>query len=221
MIETGPRRFRVCKPHTEGQHELCLATEMHSRAMYSRVSGCAMRRLTLASLLTLLMLMGCSKKPTTQVLTASADASATAAVDSASTPQDDTATNKQLSDAASTKAASDATPVDVLTSADAGAADATAVDGVSGDAQGAASAKTDGSTATDSKSAKPLSRDGLATAYIEIYCAQRRGKTRELYAIYERHGFAEPLAWRRAWDAAATDSQWVADLTKRALDACE
>ncbi len=185
-------------------------------------NACARRRVRAGSIaalcaIGLVVAPGCSKKPTDpQAAVGAADTS-----QSATAGATDTAVAATSPDAAG--AATSDTPGSDSSKPAADTRPAAASDATAATADAKALAQADASDATPAADVqqKPLSKDALAKAYVEIYCAQRRGKTRELYAIYERHGFAEPLAWRRAWDAAATDSQWVADLTKRALDACQ
>lgn len=68
--------------------------------------------------------------------------------------------------------------------------------------------------------AKASDRDALAAAYVALYCAQRRGEATRLRALYAEHGFADPRAWRVAWEAASEDRAWLADVTQRAIAAC-
>jgi len=63
-------------------------------------------------------------------------------------------------------------------------------------------------------------RDRLWAAYIASYCAQRRGDTLSLRAIHVEHGFEEPARWREAWERAAKDSEWLAEITQAAIAAC-
>ncbi|PKN55561.1 MAG: hypothetical protein CVU56_20665 [Deltaproteobacteria bacterium HGW-Deltaproteobacteria-14] len=63
-------------------------------------------------------------------------------------------------------------------------------------------------------------RGALERAYIAIYCAQRRGETARLKAIYAEHGFSDPREWRRTWIPATRDHEWLATITRMAIEAC-
>jgi len=63
-------------------------------------------------------------------------------------------------------------------------------------------------------------RDKLAKAYLEIYCAQRKKETEKLLEIYTRHGFEDPKAWTKSWTEAASDHAWVAQITQDAIRTC-
>lgn len=63
-------------------------------------------------------------------------------------------------------------------------------------------------------------RKRLERAYVEIYCAQRAGKSDELLALYEEYGFDDPKAWTEAWTEAAKDEEWVARVTQKAAEEC-
>ncbi|MGM0578777.1 MAG: hypothetical protein ACQEXJ_23850 [Myxococcota bacterium] len=68
---------------------------------------------------------------------------------------------------------------------------------------------------------KPLTgKEKLAEAYVEIYCAQRKGETEKLLEIYTKYGFEDPRAWTEAWTEAAEDEPWVARITQRAVREC-
>ena len=68
----------------------------------------------------------------------------------------------------------------------------------------------------------PLTGDKakLAEAYIDIYCAQRKGETEKLLEIYTRYGFEDPKTWTDQWTQAATDNAWVARITQEAIRTC-
>jgi len=68
----------------------------------------------------------------------------------------------------------------------------------------------------------PLTGDKakLAKAYIDIYCAQRKGETEKLLEIYTRYGFEDPKTWTDQWTQAATDNAWVARITQEAIRTC-
>jgi|GEM_PF-2639961 len=70
----------------------------------------------------------------------------------------------------------------------------------------------------EAASARP--RATLKRAYIDIYCAQRRGETRRLRAIYAEYGFSDPRDWRREWEKATKDREWLASVTRAALETC-
>jgi hypothetical protein len=74
--------------------------------------------------------------------------------------------------------------------------------------------------AADPTAAAKGDKDVLAKAYVEIYCAQRAGKSEELLQIYGKYGFQEPKAWTVAWTEAAKDEAWVARITQDAIRAC-
>ncbi len=67
---------------------------------------------------------------------------------------------------------------------------------------------------------RPTERERLARAYVDLYCAQSKGETTELRAIYRRFGFDGPKAWQLAFEGASKDHQWLAEVTRRALAAC-
>ena len=60
----------------------------------------------------------------------------------------------------------------------------------------------------------------LSKAYVEIYCAQRKGETEKLLAIYKKYGFTDPRAWTDAWTEAAKDTAWVARVSQEAMKEC-
>ena len=74
----------------------------------------------------------------------------------------------------------------------------------------------------NSKRKAPLTGDKakLAEAYIDIYCAQRKGETEKLLEIYTRYGFEDPKTWTDQWTQAATDNAWVARITQEAIRTC-
>lgn len=70
--------------------------------------------------------------------------------------------------------------------------------------------------------AEPLTGEKakLAKAYIDIYCAQRKGETEKLLEIYTRYGFEDPKTWTDQWTGAAEDKAWVARITQQAIRTC-
>ena len=70
------------------------------------------------------------------------------------------------------------------------------------------------------EAAKTRSRDAIERAYLDIYCAQRRGETPRLQAIYAEHGFSDPREWRRAWNEATRNREWLAEITQKAIETC-
>lgn len=65
-----------------------------------------------------------------------------------------------------------------------------------------------------------LDRAGLEKAFLDIWCAQRKGETEKLLDIYTKHGFDDPKAWTEAWTEAAKDGAWVATITQDAMRQC-
>lgn len=65
-----------------------------------------------------------------------------------------------------------------------------------------------------------VSRETLEKAYMEIYCAQRKGEADKLITVFERYGFQDPRAWTVAWTEAVKDQAWVARITQQAMASC-
>ncbi len=60
----------------------------------------------------------------------------------------------------------------------------------------------------------------MQRAYVEIYCAQRKGEAQALLDLYAKYGFTDPAAWTKAWTEHAKDAAWVAQITSEAISAC-
>ena len=63
-------------------------------------------------------------------------------------------------------------------------------------------------------------REKVRQAYIDIYCAQIKGKQDEVLAAYKRHGYEDMSAWSKAWRKAAKDLDWVKTVMEDAKKAC-
>lgn len=100
------------------------------------------------------------------------------------------------------------------------AADAGEASSASDAAEAADAERTAASSGVPDEATVSLSRGALERAYIDIYCAQRRGETARLQAIYAEHGFSDPREWRRTWIDATRDHEWLATITRAAIEAC-
>lgn len=61
-------------------------------------------------------------------------------------------------------------------------------------------------------------KDKLATAFAELYCAQRRNDATNLLELYKKHGFESPAVFSKEWDKTATDdSEWAETVVSGAM----
>jgi hypothetical protein len=63
-------------------------------------------------------------------------------------------------------------------------------------------------------------REKVRQAYIDIYCAQIKGKKEEVLAAYKRNGYEDMSAWSKAWRKASKDLDWVKTVMEDAKKAC-
>ena len=75
-------------------------------------------------------------------------------------------------------------------------------------------------TASADSPAANVNRAALEKAFLDIWCAQRKGETEKLLDIYTKHGFDDPKAWTETWTEAAKDGAWVATITQDAMRQC-
>lgn len=68
--------------------------------------------------------------------------------------------------------------------------------------------------------AADASKEKLAAAYADIYCAQITGKPEDVLAAYKRHGFENLDDWTRAWRSSSKDVEWVKQVMTDAKKAC-
>ena len=102
--------------------------------------------------------------------------------------------------------------------AEAAASEATGTDKPTGEEQAAEALKAQAADAAAAEFTGDKAK--LARAYIDIYCAQRKGETELLLDIYTKAGFEDPKTWTEQWTAATTDKAWVARVTQEAIRAC-
>ena len=69
-------------------------------------------------------------------------------------------------------------------------------------------------------SPKTFTKEILANAYVEIYCARQSGRTEGVFELFKKYGFDNPQQWGTAWKTAAKDTVWIAKLNQRATALC-
>jgi hypothetical protein len=67
---------------------------------------------------------------------------------------------------------------------------------------------------------KVFTKELLATAYVEIYCARQAGGTEAVFNLFKKYGFDSPAQWGTAWKKVATDKEWIIKLNQRAVALC-
>ena len=77
------------------------------------------------------------------------------------------------------------------------------------------------SKVTAPKKPPVLTKERLEAAYVEIFCAKKKGNAAEVFKIFKKYGFSEPKHWTKIWKAATKDEVWVAKLHQRAINACK
>jgi len=70
------------------------------------------------------------------------------------------------------------------------------------------------------KAPKVFTKELLATAYVEIYCARQKGRAEAVFELFKKYGFDSPSQWGTAWKKAATDKEWILKLNQRAVALC-